>query len=119
VDEVMTTEVYSVSEDTPLDEVVARRIKRVPVVRGKQVVGIVTLVNLLGALMNAAKPYPSTSIDDANIRTQLLSHLDQQNWPPVATIRVAVTNGIVTLSGVITDERERRALTRSSFLRRL
>jgi osmotically-inducible protein OsmY len=48
--------------------------------------------------MNAAKPYPSTSIDDANIRTQLLSPLDQQNWAPVATIRVAVTNGIVTLS---------------------
>jgi osmotically-inducible protein OsmY len=43
------------------------------------------------------------------ILTQLLSHLDQQNWVPVATIRIAVTNGIVTLSRVITDERERHA----------
>jgi CBS domain-containing protein len=53
VDDVMTTEVYSVSEDTPLDEVVAimeqRRIKRVPVVRGKQVVGI-SHVSLFWAL---------------------------------------------------------------------
>lgn len=114
VEEVMTADVYSVSEDTPLGEVVTimeqHRIKRVPVVRGKQVVGIVTRANLLGALMNVAQPSQSTSIDDPTIRKQLLSHLDQQKWAPPGAIDVRVTNGIVTLSGVITDERERQAL---------
>lgn len=114
VDQVMTTDVYSVSEDTPLGEVVSimeqRRIKRVPVVRGKQVVGIITRANLLRTLMNVVQLSESTSIDDATIRTQLLSHLDQQKWAPAGAIAVGVTNGVVTLSGVITDERERQAL---------
>ncbi len=114
VDEVMTTEVVSVLEDAPLDEVVTvmerHRIKRVPVVRGKHVVGIVTRANLLHALITAAKPRLPTAVDDAAIRAQLLSHLNQQKWAPVEAIDVAVANGIVTLSGVITDERERQAL---------
>ena len=46
VAEVMTVDVCTVTEDTALEDVVElmerRRIKRVPVVRGKQVVGIIT-----------------------------------------------------------------------------
>jgi osmotically-inducible protein OsmY len=36
--------------------------------------------------------------------------LAEQKWAPVGTIDVVVRNGNVTLSGFITDERERRAL---------
>jgi BON domain-containing protein len=79
-------------------------------VRGKRVVGIITRVNLLRTLMNGAQPSQPTSIDDDSIRKQILSHLDQQKWGPVGAIDVVVANGIVTLSGVITDERERQAL---------
>jgi CBS-domain-containing membrane protein len=114
VSEVMTTEVHAVSEDTPLDEVVTimeqHRIRRVPVMRGKKVVGIVTRANLLRALMNAAQQRQSMSTDDATIRSQLLSHLAYQKWAPTEAIDVAVVNGTVTLSGFITDERQRRAL---------
>ena len=114
VGEVMTTEVHTVSEDTPLDEVVGimeqHRIRRVPVTRGKEVVGIVTRSNLLRALINAAQQRRSMSTDDATIRRQLLSHLARQKWAPTDAIDVAVVNGTVTLSGFITDERERRAL---------
>ncbi len=114
VDEVMTIEVHSVAEDAPLDEVVTlmerHRIKRVPVLRGQQMVGIVTRANLVRALARVAKPLPSASTDDATIRRRLLSHLDQQKWAPTGSIGIAVTDGIVTLSGTITDERERQAL---------
>jgi CBS domain-containing protein len=110
----MTTEVHAVSEDTPLDEVVGimeqHRIRRVPVTRGKEVVGIVTRSNLLRALINASQQRRSMSTDDATIRRQLLSHLAHQKWAPTDAIDVAVVNGIVTLSGFITDERQRRAL---------
>jgi CBS domain-containing protein len=113
VSEVMTTEVHAVSEDAPLSEIVTlmeqNRIKRVPVMRGNEVVGIVTRANLLRALINAAKQRLS-STDDATIRGRLLSHLAEQKWVPVGTIDVVVRNGNVTLSGFITDERERRAL---------
>jgi osmotically-inducible protein OsmY len=50
------------------------------------------------------------STDDATIRRQLLSHLAHQKWAPTDAIDVAVVNGTVTLSGFITDERQRRAL---------
>lgn len=114
VQEVMTTDVYSVSEDAPLDEVVSvmerHRIKRVPVVREQQVVGMVTRVDLLRALIKTAKPEPAAAIDDATIRGQLLSHLAQQKWAAGGTVDVTVTDGVVTLAGVIIDERERQAL---------
>jgi CBS-domain-containing membrane protein len=114
VDEVMSTQVLSVSENTPLDEVVSimehHLIKRVPVVHENKIVGIVTRANLLRALMDATRSIPSRSTNDAAIRSQLLDHLDQQKWAPVGAIGVAVSNGTVTLSGVITDERQRQAL---------
>ena len=114
VSEIMTTDVHTVSEDTPLDEVVTimeqHRIRRVPVMRGKEVLGIVTRADLLRALINTAQQRRSISTDDATIRRQLLSHLAHQKWAPAEAIDVAVVNGTVTLSGFITDERQRRAL---------
>jgi len=114
VEEVMTTEVYSVSEDTPLDEVASlmerHRIKRLPVVRGQRVVGIITRANLLRALVKAAKPQSAQPSNDSTIRSQLLSHLEQQGWAPVGAIDVTVKSGVVTLSGVISDEKQRQAL---------
>jgi CBS domain-containing protein len=114
VGEVMTADVYSVSEDASLDDIVSlmerRRIKRVPVVREQQVVGMVTRADLLRALANAAKPQPATSTDDVTIRRQLLAHLEQQRWAPTSSIDVSVMDGVVTLSGVIMDEGQRQAL---------
>lgn len=114
VEEVMTTDVHSVSEETPLEEIVSlmerRRIKRTPVVRGRQVVGMITRVNLLRALAKAATAIPSAPYDDGAIRERLLAHLDQQQWAPAGAIDIAVADGVVTLSGVITDDRQRQAL---------
>ena len=54
VDEVMTGDVRTVADDAPLDVIVAlmekHRIKRIPVVRGGELVGIVSRANLLHAL---------------------------------------------------------------------
>jgi CBS domain-containing protein len=114
VHEVMTAEVHSVPEDAPLQEVVAAmekyRVKRVPVVRGAQVIGIITRTNLLRAFIKAATPLPSASTDDEIIRAQLLRHLETQKWAPAGAIDVAVVNGVVTLSGLLTHERQRQAL---------
>ena len=113
VDEVMAAEVHTAPEDAPLDEVVRimerYRIKRVPIVRGQQIVGMVTRTNLMRAFIQAAK-MPSVSTDDVAIRERLLSHLGEQKWAPGGAIDVVVTDGIVTLSGVLTDERQRQAL---------
>jgi CBS domain-containing protein len=77
----MTAEVHTVSENAPLDEVVAimerNHIKRVPVMYREKVVGIVTRADILRALIDGTKPRLS-SADDITIRGQLLSHLAQQ-----------------------------------------
>jgi CBS domain-containing protein len=114
VGEVMTTEVHTVTEDVPLDEIVRvmerYRIKRVPVMRGRELVGIVTRASLLRVLASASRPATGAPNDDAAIRERLLRELAAQSWAPVGAIDIVVRDGVVTLSGVITDERQRAAL---------
>ncbi|HTQ83745.1 MAG TPA: CBS domain-containing protein, partial [Pseudolabrys sp.] len=59
VSEVMTTDVKTVDDVTPLEDIVElmerRRIKRVPVMCGREVVGIVTRSNLMHAMVSLAR----------------------------------------------------------------
>ena len=114
VHQVMTTDVQTATEDTALEEIVRlmerRRIKRVPILRGKKLVGIVSRANLLRALANVAREIPPPRPEDATIRERLLAELKKQNWAPVGTIDAIVRGGVVTLSGLLTDERQREAL---------
>jgi CBS domain-containing protein len=88
-------------------------VKRVPVVRGHNLVGIITRANLMRALVSAAVAaagaQPAAG-SDAAIRERLIAELNKQPWAPVNGIDIKVTDGVVTLSGVITDERQRPAL---------
>ena len=63
--DVMTPEPYTITEDTSLDEVVKlmekHRIKRLPVVRNQQLVGIVSRANLLHALASLAPSFSSAA----------------------------------------------------------
>ena len=114
VHDVMTSEVHSVSEDTPLTEIVEtmerRRIKRVPVLRGCKLVGIVTRSNLLRALAGLAHVAAPISATDAAIRQAFVAEIKKQPWTPLAAIDVVVIDGTVKLSGAILDERQRGAL---------
>ena len=114
VDEVMTSDTVTVTEDVPLEEVVRliekRRIKRVPVVRGHQVVGIVSRANLLHALAATAHELAPATASDGTIRDQLFAELQKQSWAPLAALDIGVRNGVVDLWGTITDERHRQAL---------
>jgi CBS domain-containing protein len=114
VSELMTVDPVSVTEETPLEEVVTlmekRRIKRLPVVRGDQVVGIVSRANLLHALARLSGEAKPGQPDDRAIREELLDHLVNLNWAPLASLDITVRNGVVDLWGSITDERERQAL---------
>ena len=114
VDEVMTLDVYTVVEDAPLEQVVhlmeRHRIKRVPVVRDGKVVGIVTRANLMRAVANFALAAHPVAAGDATIREQLIAELNKQRWAPVGLIDIVVKDGVVKLSGALTDERERQAI---------
>jgi CBS domain-containing protein len=114
VHQVMTTNVQTATEDTTLEEIVRlmerKRIKRVPILRGKKLVGIISRANLLQALAQIAHEVRPSPPEDAAIRERLLAELKEQRWAPVGTVDVTVRNGVVTLSGVLLDERQREAL---------
>ncbi|HWV52475.1 CBS domain-containing protein [Pseudorhodoplanes sp.] len=114
VSEVMTRTVKTVDEATQLTDVVAlmerNHIKRVPVLRGKKLVGIVTRANLLRALVSYMHPASAPAIGDAAIREAILRELNSETWAPVATVDAIVRQGIVTLSGFVLDQRQREAL---------
>jgi CBS domain-containing protein len=114
VSEIMTADPLTVREDTPLDEIVRlmekRQIKRVPVVRDQQVVGIVSRANLVHALASVARDIRPASAGDRAIRDRIVAELASQSWAPVALVDVQVRDGVVELWGMITDERERKAI---------
>jgi CBS domain-containing protein len=114
VAEVMSREVASVAEDTPLDEVVRlmerRRIKRLPVLRDGRLVGLVSRADLLRALAGATAAAAPAPADDAAIREAVLAELRRQPWAPADGARVVVRNGIVRVSGVVFDEEQREAM---------
>jgi CBS domain-containing protein len=114
VAEVMTTEVQTVNEDASLEDIVElmekHRIKRVPVMHGGKMVGIITRSNLMHAIVSLARDVSPAAKDDTAIRERLLAEMQKQEWAPVATTNVVVRGGVVELWGVIIDERQREAL---------
>lgn len=109
--DVMTTNVVSIEETATLAEVAEtlhrHRIKRVPIVRGGKLVGIVTRGNLLQALATL-KTEPPRPVDDRTIHDQVMRELRDQPWAHVLDVKVE--NGVVHLHGTFQTEDERRAL---------
>ena len=115
VKDVMTRDVISVSDTTPLADIAilleANRIKRVPVVRDGKLVGIVSRANLVRALaMTVNEPPSSVELDDRTIRDRLLAELKPQKWAEVSPANVTVKDGVVHLWSSYLSEREKRAL---------
>lgn len=114
VGEIMTTPVISALPDSELTEIVAlmqsRRIKRVPVVEGGRLVGIVSRADLVRVL-DRLLPRPGMRVvEDGDLRRHILSEVAQQRWLPRSCLDVKVADGVVELLGLITDAREREAL---------
>jgi len=115
VSEVMTTNVITIEDTTPIAEIAqlleSRRIKRVPVLRDGKLVGIVSRANLLRALASRLQAPPAPAADDRRIRTALLAEFGQHKWSAlVAQLDVTVEDGVVHLWGVVDSEEQRLAI---------
>ncbi|HEU0145563.1 MAG TPA: CBS domain-containing protein, partial [Bradyrhizobium sp.] len=112
VSEIMSTSPFTITEDTALAEIVAlmekNHVKRLPVMRGHQLVGIVSRANLLRAVASLARQIPDPTADDDHIRNRVIDALEKNDWCPFG-LGVIVKDGIVHLSGVITEEGSRQA----------
>lgn len=113
--EVMTRDVISVAETTELADIATlletKRIKRVPVVRDGQLVGIVSRANLVRALAAAGGQPMSAAADDRTIRQNLLAELKGREWVHTWAADIIVRDGVVHLW--VSDDRpeeERQAL---------
>jgi CBS domain-containing protein len=110
--DVMSRQVISVAEDTPLQEIATLlekyRIKRVPVVRDKKVVGIVSRANLLQALV--AQPRPAAlEADDVKLKQDVQEAM-RASGARTIYVNVVVSGGVVHLWGVAYTEEEKHAM---------
>jgi CBS domain-containing protein len=112
VAEIMTPDPCTVTEDATLEAIVElmerNRVKRLPVMRGDRLVGIVTRTNLLSAVAGLARDVPDPTADDDHIRSRIIASIEKADWAPFG-LGVIVLNGVVHLSGVITNENARQA----------
>jgi CBS domain-containing protein len=113
VGEIMTREVITIGEDEELaravELLIKRRIKRLPVLRGDAVAGILARSDILKGLL-ASLPQAGERRPDTEIRAAIEMELDKLGWAARASVRVGAENGVVTLDGAIIDERLRSGL---------
>src|SRR3954452_4354475 len=115
VEEVMSTDVSSIDQSLPLESAVSlmqkRRIKRLPVMDGDKLVGIITRADFIRALGSfVTEAYKEAPTSDAEIRTRIFNETEDQSWVPKGSLDVDVKDGNVQLRGTIADERQRDAL---------
>ena len=112
IEDVMTESPVTVDEETPLEDLVRlmekKAIKRLPVMSGNKLVGIVTRSNLLQAVASMAHEIPDPTADDDHIRDRILRAVNATDWRPIG-FEVTVRNGIVHLHGIITTDKARQA----------
>lgn len=114
VEDVMSRNVVTVEPDAHVSEIVelmeTHQIKRIPVVRDSDVVGIVSRANLLSALARLMGETPQPVVSDLTIRKSILDEVAGKEWAPGTTIDVRVRDGVVTLNGTVEAEHIRDAV---------
>lgn len=112
--DIMTRDLITVDEETPITKIAmifeTRGVKRVPVLREGQLIGIVSRANLVQALAvrSQSAVAPRAESDDA-IRGRLLAELEHRSWWRSFTSNLIVTDGVVHYWGLCGSDDERMA----------
>jgi CBS domain-containing protein len=111
--DLMTAPAITVGEAATVSEIAdvleRNHIKRVPVVRGNKLVGIVSRANLIQLLAAAKRLEVPVGASDSTLRKRVQETLDKHPWSGASTTNVTVSNGAVELWGVVGSETERTA----------
>ena len=114
VTDVMTRKVMTAAPETPLHDIATllekNGIKRVPIVKGDKVVGIVSRANLLQALASFRSQLKGGAPSDTQIRESVVARLNVEPWSRPALINVIVQDGMVELWGVVDSQTEKKAV---------
>jgi len=111
--DVMTRDPLTVSENTPLEKVASlleqERIKRVPVVRGGKVIGIVSRADLLHALVAGAK-WPSPRAKASRPSRKEVIRSIRETGLPLGLTNVVLEGSVVHLWGSVQSQAQRDAI---------
>jgi len=113
VADVMTRDLITAKPDTPLGDIAGllerNQIKRVPIVEGGKLVGIVSRANILQALSSATRKLPSLmTADDSELRKKVVSQMASEPWRPTM-LTVTVQDGTVDLWGLVHSVEQKKA----------
>jgi CBS domain-containing protein len=112
VGEIMTPKPVTITEDTPVEEIArimeSRRVRRLPVMNGDKIVGIVTNSDFLPAIARLVLKAESFVQDDEKIRSAVVAAIASTPWAPCG-FNVSVSDGTVTLKGLSISENARQA----------
>ena len=113
--DVMTTPVVTVTEDTPVSEIANllehERIKRVPVMRDDEIVGIVSRANLLHAVAAERRRPPAPGgADDSRIAAAVRDRIRAAPWAKPLVVSPTVVDGHVELWGIVRSQTQRQAM---------
>jgi CBS-domain-containing membrane protein len=110
--DIMTRDVVSVAPDTPIAQIATllenRGVKRVPVLQGERLAGIVSRSNLVQALAAKGRLMDVGDNGDGAIRARLRAELERQPWWQPTMSNVIVTDGVVHYYGVVDTEEQRQ-----------
>ena len=113
VRDVMTTPVVSVLRTTPMQEIARllekHRIKRVPVLDGGRLIGIVSRADLVRQLVTARTKPTTRTANDRKLRVQVFNEL-QRSDAHLEYVNVTVEHGVVHLWGGVPSNFEKKAL---------
>jgi CBS domain-containing protein len=115
VADVMTRGIISAEPDTSVADIATllerHRIKRVPIVRNGNVVGIVSRANLIQALATFRKKLTSSQpVADAELREKIALRLKSEPWLRPFLVNVTVTDGAIDLWRLVDSLVEKKAL---------
>jgi len=113
VADVMTKDVVAADQDTTLPELVdlmeRHNVKRIPIVRGSTVVGIVSRADLLRALLSREPDRPVLQPTDRALRENVVDALEHRPWTSRWPVNVYANDGVVHLWGFVEGKEVRDA----------
>lgn len=115
VSDVMTEKPVTIGEQDTLEDAAhlmqKHRVKRLPVMRGTRLVGILTRADFMKALEGfLTPPYVDTIVCDDEIVRNVNEEMSRQGWVGASDVGVVCDNGKVTLTGTTISEAQRRAI---------
>jgi CBS domain-containing protein len=121
VADIMTRDVVTATEETSLEDVATlmleHQTKRIPIVRGADVVGIVSRIDLVKAMLSHATPAAAVAApapvleprDDESLRMQVAAAIQRLGIPLGGAFDVVVRHGIAHLWGQVGNVEEDKA----------